>query len=64
MKEDKIQKQKFKLPERPKLVGRHRCTTYNPEEGCWDCGNKSFRYFSQIWGKKYYQCEKCRALNH
>jgi hypothetical protein len=65
MKADKIQiTQIAKPPERPKLVSRSRCTTFKLEGGCWDCGNKTFRYYSTIFGKRYYQCEKCRAINH
>lgn len=47
-----------------KLVNRSRCFTYNPNGGCLYCGNKTFRYHSSESGKKYYQCEKCRGLNH
>lgn len=65
MKEDKYQNtQKLKLLERPKLVNRSRCTNFKLEGGCWDCGNQTFRYYSIVFGKKYYQCEKCRAINH
>jgi hypothetical protein len=46
------------------LVKRGRCYTYNPTEGCLYCGNKTFRYYSQAYGKKYYQCEKCFGINH
>lgn len=56
--------QTLKLPERPKLVNRSRCTTFKLEGGCWDCENTTFRYYSTAFGKRYYQCEKCRAINH
>jgi len=52
------------IAERPKLVGRVRCHTFKLEGGCWDCGNETFRYYARICGKLYYQCEKCRAINH
>jgi len=65
MKEDNIQiSQTLTLPERPKLVIRSRSYAFKLEGGCWDCSNTTFRYFSSDWGKKYYQCEKCRAINH
>jgi len=48
----------------PPLVSRPRCFTFNPKEGCLYCGNKTFRYFSKVAGKKYYQCEKCGGINH
>ena len=50
--------------ERPKLINRSRSHTFKLEGGCWDCSNTTFRYFLSVWGKKYYQCEKCRAINH
>lgn len=46
------------------LVNRHRCYTYNPPGGCLYCGNKTFRYWGQSFGKKYYQCELCWGINH
>ena len=52
------------ITERPKLVKRARCHTFKPEDGCWDCGGIRFRYFAFAWGKRYYQCEKCRAISH
>ena len=65
MKVDKIQEAQItKLPERPTLVNRPRCTTFKLEGGCWDCGNETFRYYNAIFGKRYYQCEKFRAINH
>lgn len=48
----------------PPLVNRARCSTYNLEAGCLYCGNKTFRYYSKAYGKKYYQCEKCWGINH
>lgn len=54
----------IKIAERPKLINRPRCTTFKLEGGCWDCGNEAFRYNNTIFGKRYYQCEKCRAINH
>ncbi len=48
----------------PPLVNRSSCSTYNPPEGCLYCGNKTFRYYSCCFGKKYYQCEKCQGINH
>lgn len=48
----------------PPLVNRARCFSYDSERGCLYCGNKSFRYYCQAYGKKYYQCEKCRGINH
>lgn len=48
----------------PPLVKRPRCFTYNPKEGCLYCGNKTFKYYSIVCNKKYYQCEKCRGINH
>lgn len=63
MKADKkLQNQYFY--ERPKLVKRFRCKTYTPQAGCLYCGNKTFRFYSSVYGKKYYQCEKCRGINH
>jgi len=50
--------------ERPKLVNRARCKNYNPEKGCLYCGSKTFRFYSSVYGKKYYQCEKCHGINH
>ena len=65
MREDNIQmSQILTLSERQKLVSRSRCYTFKLDGGCWDCNNKTFRYFLSVWGKKYYQCEKCRAINH
>gem|GEM_PF-4693136 len=55
---------KMEKIDRPKLVNRPRCKTYTSVGGCWDCGNSTFRYFHSVQGKKYYQCEKCRAINH
>jgi len=49
-----------KLP----MINRPRCYTFNPEKGCLYCNNKTFRYYSCVAGKKYYQCEKCRGINH
>jgi hypothetical protein len=48
----------------PPLVNRARCFSYNLEDGCLYCGNKTFRYYSKAYGKKYYQCEKCWGINH
>jgi hypothetical protein len=48
----------------PNIVKRKRCFTYNPEGGCLYCGNKTFRYYSTVRKKKYYQCEKCGGINH
>jgi len=48
----------------PPLVNRARCFSYNLENGCIYCGNKTFRYYSKAHGKKYYQCEKCWGINH
>ena len=48
----------------PPFVNRPICFTYNPKEGCLYCGNKTFRYYSKVVGKKYYQCEKCGGINH
>lgn len=48
----------------PPLVNKPRCSTYNLPEGCLYCGNNTFRYYSSSYGKKYYQCEKCRGINH
>jgi len=48
----------------PPLVNRRRCFSYNPQGGCLYCGNKTFRFHSKGYGKKYYQCEKCWGLNH
>jgi len=48
----------------PHLVNRSRCFTYNPAEGCLYCRNKTFRYYSTVYEKKYYQCEKCGGINH
>lgn len=47
-----------------KLVNRPKCNTYNPISGCYWCGNKTFRYYSSSFGKKYYQCERCNSINH
>lgn len=46
------------------LINRPRCHTFNPDGGCLFCGNKNFRYHCKAGGKKYYQCEKCRGINH
>ncbi len=48
----------------PPLVNRPRCFTYDPPEGCLYCRNKTFRFHSSIYGKKYYQCEKCWGIVH
>ncbi len=48
----------------PPLVGRSKSFTYNPEGGCLHCGNPTFRYYSKVARKKYYQCEKCNGINH
>ncbi|ODS35618.1 hypothetical protein BEH94_03430 [Candidatus Altiarchaeales archaeon WOR_SM1_SCG] len=48
----------------PSLVNRPRCFTYGTENGCIYCGNKTFRYYSKVSVKKYYQCEKCGGINH
>lgn len=48
----------------PPLINRPRCFTYNPPEGCLYCRNKTFRFHSSIYGKKYYQCENCWGINH
>ena len=48
----------------PELVNRPRCYTFDSPEGCLYCGNKTFRYHSKAGEKKYYQCEKCRGINH
>jgi len=48
----------------PPLVKRMRCFTYSPVEGCLYCRNKTFRYYSTVCRKKYYQCEKCGGINH
>ncbi|OIN97335.1 hypothetical protein AUJ66_03650 [Candidatus Desantisbacteria bacterium CG1_02_38_46] len=48
----------------PKLVNRSRCYTYDPGGGCLFCGNKTFRYYSTAYGKKYFQCEKYSGINH
>ncbi len=63
MKADKKRANKYFF-ERPKLVNRPRCKSYNPENGCLYCGNMTFRFYSSVYGKKYYQCEKCRGINH
>jgi len=55
---------KIPLHKRPKLVNRPRCWTFKLEGGCWNCGGDKFRYYSSVQGKKYYQCEKCRMINH
>ncbi len=52
------------IPERPKLVNRPKCENFKLEGGCWDCGHTEFRYYNSAFGKRYYQCEKCRAINH
>jgi len=46
------------------IARRKRCHTYSPEGGCLYCGNKTFRYYSTVCKKKYYQCEKCGGINH
>lgn len=48
----------------PPLVKRTRCNTFNLENGCLYCGNKTFRFYSKAANKKYYQCEKCFGINH
>lgn len=48
----------------PPIVNRARCFSYNLENGCLYCGNKTFRSYSKAYGKKYYQCEKCWGINH
>jgi len=50
--------------ERPKLVKRPTCENFKLEGGRWDCGHTEFRYYNSEFGKRYYQCEKCRAINH
>lgn len=55
---------KIEILERPRLVNRPTCKTFKLEGGCWDCGHTKFRYYNSVFGKKYYQCEKCRAINH
>lgn len=45
----------------PKLVNRPRTKQYAEE--CIYCKNKNFRYFSNSFGKKYYQCENCFGIN-
>lgn len=47
-----------------KLINRARTYTFNPMNGCYNCGNKTFRYYCKSRGKKYYQCEKCKCLNN
>jgi len=63
MKVDKKLQNKY-FYERPRLVNRSQCKNYSPEKGCLYCGNKTFRFYSNAYGKKYYQCEKCRGINH
>ena len=46
------------------LINRPRCHTFNLDGGCLFCGNKTIRYYSSSYVKKYYQCEKCRGINH
>jgi hypothetical protein len=48
----------------PPLVKRLRCSTPYSKMACMYCGNTTFRYHSKSGGKKYYQCEKCRGINH
>lgn len=48
----------------PTLVNRSHCYSFNPPKGCLYCKNKTFRYYSTSFGKKYYQCEKCCGINH
>ena len=48
----------------PNLVNRPRCFSFNPLNGCLYCNNKTFRYYSNSYGKKYYQCENCFGVNH
>lgn len=65
MEKDEIQiSQKPAFMEPPKLVNRCRCLTFKPLGGCYNCGGDSFRYYGSSYGKKYYQCEKCRYVNH
>ena len=65
MKEDNIQiSQILTLPRRSRLVSRSRKYAFKLEGGCWDCANTTLRYYSSAFGKRYYQCEKCRAVNH
>lgn len=63
MKVDKNIKNRY-FNERPLLVKRFRSKVYIPEAGCLYCGNKTFRFYSSVYGKKYFQCEKCRGINH
>ncbi len=46
------------------LISRSRCYTFHPDGGCLYCGSKTFRYYCSAARKKYYQCEKCRGINH
>jgi len=65
MKADKRYKEaKNLLYARLPLINRPRCYTFNPDGGCLYCRNKTFRYYCTAAGKKYYQCEKCRGINH